>query len=1158
MIFLRVSLVFACVAIVFLHLGESSVLIHFDRAPPALTRFSTAVFFYNILDPNGNKLCADDNGCSIFCELDGEPLRPCPVGLIRFRSLAGNHEHSFRVNVTTPQRESNSSTYKWFIDTIPPTATLVPDRNFTNARSVMLDISFSEPCPGKGGFKCSAASNCNVVVDGPATVDASVLQEIEPYIKYRLALVFSQNYLFGRVVVRLADRFCTDHAENAFTRTNSSITIIHFDRRPVNVDMWTSVPSYELEISHIPRTILATNKVKDLKIFLDFSDPIVNSTNDILAALEVSEGQLTPIHGGSHGNRRFGFEVRIVSETQIVTVKLESSSLIGRSGAHVSPVEPVVFLFDSTKPSVRLSSGTLEVTKDPRISVVVEFAKPVFGFDSSSIAIEGGRLARFKELSKALYSLTILSGTENVVTVFVPEGRANDIAGNLNLASNQLEVRHYSVPAISVALHSFITVGLLATSLAAGVLALSTASLAALGDLNSSPVNIALSDPSRNLLGMAGHMQVFVFSNWLSTSLPVEYSETTKGLSWIIPREKLPWNNASPLWPDYPSAYEKSSTILNMPRGFSSIEFNSSCTSPIFKAKKTFQEYPSCQNPCRAEFGELHRRHNVSVKDVPYGLPLESFEYFVYFLRGEPLSAASVVKKLEHYTGWIDFKMNAFWVAVAGGGLTAIHILVVVFLRCRTRTNMHGVLLIPRFELFLLILVLPCICQASGFLLRGGTTGGIIIGALLLSIPAAFFISVTLFLIVAIFSGGFVQYKELKQADQDISWHMKLMVFLIGRSVKGKWFQWDGTPVSFMPRYGILFEDRRGPRLFVKNDHIDPSQVPEWTDSGQNGIGRMRAVSSDDGNTDVTISTQERLLGCSRSAYILVDLLRRVGIGIITGAYPSRESSNGHSRLILALAFTLVQFLYLALLKPYIRKGVQLVEIVSLLCETGVFGLALYLDCLDPDKSRRSFGIIMLSLVFTSFAGQLVNEWYALIKCLLQLPLPQNPSLRLGLKWVLKGIILPFLPKRYWARLIPSSSQPKTGLVPVVSPHLEADLETRNIGRSAMTATVVPVYSPEPPTSTHPRRTMAASPETGGETNTGPFLGSCSTNQRNRMRMVEEKRPKISKLEPRDEMKKLQKLAMASFGRNKKGGEGSSSSCAGKEQICSDESSGKE
>lgn len=48
---------------------------------------------------------------------------------------------------------------------------------------------------------------------------------------------------------------------------------------------------------------------------------------------------------------------------------------------------------------------------------------------------------RFKELSRALYSLTILAEAQNMLSVNVPAGRVNDIAGNPNLASNQLEVK---------------------------------------------------------------------------------------------------------------------------------------------------------------------------------------------------------------------------------------------------------------------------------------------------------------------------------------------------------------------------------------------------------------------------------------------------------------------------------------------------------------------------------------------------------------------------------------------------------------------------------------------------------------------------------------------------------------------------------------------
>lgn len=49
---------------------------------------------------------------------------------------------------------------------------------------------------------------------------------------------------------------------------------------------------------------------------------------------------------------------------------------------------------DATHPSVVLSTSSPIVTKEANINVVVEFTKPVFGFDASSIEVEGGKVAR--------------------------------------------------------------------------------------------------------------------------------------------------------------------------------------------------------------------------------------------------------------------------------------------------------------------------------------------------------------------------------------------------------------------------------------------------------------------------------------------------------------------------------------------------------------------------------------------------------------------------------------------------------------------------------------------------------------------------------------------------------------------------------------------
>jgi hypothetical protein len=60
-----------------------------------------------------------------------------------------------------------------------------------------------------------------------------------------------------------------------------------------------------------------------------------------------------------------------------------------------------------------------------------------------------------------------------------------------------------------------------------------------------------------------------------------------------------------------------------------------------------------------------------------------------------------------------------FWLAVVGGGFILLHLLMLLYLRWRTKTSQRGALAIPRFELFILIFALPGICQASAFIIKG-------------------------------------------------------------------------------------------------------------------------------------------------------------------------------------------------------------------------------------------------------------------------------------------------------------------------------------------------------------------------------------------------------------------------------------------------------
>ncbi|KAK4282247.1 hypothetical protein QN277_013647 [Acacia crassicarpa] len=1060
-------------------LAESSLLVHFSRKPPPLTRSSNAIFQYLVKRLDGTNACKR-SVCSFSCELDGKVV-PCGANGIVLRNLTINDEHNFLLNVTTNKGETSSSTYSWFIDRIPPTAIISSEQTYTNAKSVSVDITFSEPCTGLGGFICLNSSNCDVLVIGPGHVLASSLKIIRPGTHYSLEVILSSKSAYGRAVIQVADNVCADQAGNRFKITHSSSLIIHFDRRPVTVDFWTSVPSYEL----------------------------------ILNALRVNSGILVPFQVRYNETRHFAFKLKNISGTRIITVDLLASTIFGRTGTPVSPVAPMTFLYDSMKPGVTLRTSSQSVTRESHINMIVEFTKPVFGFEASMVEVMGGRLIRLKELSRALYSLSVQAETQTVVSVTVPAGKVTDISGNENMASNKIEVKHYSTPAISVALHSFVSAGTIATSLVAAIFSLSSANLEAISTLASGGTKCAASSPSTNLHGMIGHLQVFALSGWFSVNQPIEYSEATRGLQWLIPHHKLPWKDVG--------------SSISDNKGFPEKEIFFSINDGLFVRAKSHNRDRHQNDSTNSSYAEhvaalpsennskpgwLPYQHNFSIKITSFGQPLSSGEYFSYFLRGEPMSASNVIKKLGNYKGWLDLEKNLFWLGVGGGSLVLIHVFIILFLRWRTGISPQGSLSVPRLELLLLILMLPCISQSSTFVIKGGTARGIITGALLSAIPAAFILSVSLFHFIAIFSGNFVQYKEVGQLVNKETWYRRFWFFFTGKSTNGKWFYREGLPSSFLPRLGILFDSCKGCPVPVFVDQDGSNTHMKWAKSGQSGIGRMRAVSSDGSNKEIKIPLSKTVLGRARSFYIVLDLLRRVGLGIISVAYSPEKSSKS----LLALIITSLQFIYLFTFKPYIRRSVQAAESVCLLCEVGVFGIFIVQNQNNSNLIEgKTWGLVLLVLLLASFIAQLINQWHTMITSLSRFSQPHKNSFRHGIKFAAKGAILTFLPRQHWCRVIQTSSQPNAGLVSLNPLRSETEFERRNgtgymDPTNAMTATIVPVLGSATP-----------SPNLIETRDPIPEIDICEHIE------VEGKWLKGHKAGPRNELKVLRELAKASF-----------------------------
>lgn len=141
------------------------------------------------------------------------------------------------------------------------------------------------------------------------------------------------------------------------------------------------------------------------------------------------------------------------------------------------------------RPAVMLSTTSRMRTSEEQIPVLIKFVKPVFGFNSSHVSISGGQLQRlaspftliflseniflflhkllritsllsdtthgsliycflcissFQEMSRSMYTVNI-QARDDFVSVSIPENVTGDVAGNGNLQSNILRLKHCNI-----------------------------------------------------------------------------------------------------------------------------------------------------------------------------------------------------------------------------------------------------------------------------------------------------------------------------------------------------------------------------------------------------------------------------------------------------------------------------------------------------------------------------------------------------------------------------------------------------------------------------------------------------------------------------------------------------------------------------------------
>ena len=331
---------------------------------------------------------------------------------------------------------------------------------------------------------------------------------------------------------------------------------------------------------------------------------------------------------------------------------------------------------------------------------------------------------------------------------------------------------------------------------------------------------------------------------------------------------------------------------------------------------------------------------------------------------------------------------------------------------------------------------------------------GIAVGALLLGAVSFLLLALLLFLSIGITFEKLLQYKEVHQEGRGFHWYQEIVRVFLVSGKRGQWTWKNQQNSNYLTILGPLFEDFRGPQMSSLSQisggssHIQGA-VHETEDEApfiQKLFGKFRICYT------LLESVIPKLCGKLRIYYTLLESVRRVLLGVMAGAYMENSSSTTPS--ILFLSITCFQLFFLVLEKPFIKKNIQLVEIMSISSEACISVICFVLSETElPAKVGTIVGVLMLMVFLVGFLPQMMNELCALYKQIKLLDTAENRFLT-GLKIVSFGLALLFVSQEFllsgWFphlkdNIADSNSQPTSAAEKdTASPHLKDNIADTN------------------------------------------------------------------------------------------------------------------